>query len=136
MATPSLDTLDYHTGLLLHRTNSLSDHLSDAHSRASRRSRNSNLSSTSSGRRDPNNALSPRSLEYYKGTSTYGIIIAARDAFAAVAFSTGFFFYHRRSKYLETFKTYVDDALIHPGPQTGAYFDLYYRYRHADFTIN
>jgi hypothetical protein len=38
-------------------------------------------------------------------------LAAAKELFAAAAFSSGCFFYHRRSRYIEAFRTYARDSV-------------------------
>jgi hypothetical protein len=55
--------------------------------------------------------LKPTSLSFYRSTEVYLPLFEAKEFFAATAFASGCFFFHLRSRHLDTFKTYARDAI-------------------------
>ena len=115
---------------------SISDGTSDAHTHWS--GQHSATSSTTNTRcRHPRNPKQARpALRDYQGTKTYDILVLAKEAFTATAFSEGLFFDHKRSPHHETFRNMSLDIFTHTAQQKDCRksFDLGYHY-HCAYTV-
>src|ERR1700678_2649872 len=75
----------------------------------------------------------PTTLSYYQSTEVHAPLAEAKESFAATSFASGCFFYHQRSRYIETFQTYARDAIAQAATAHGSkYLHLYYYYRCAN----
>lgn len=76
---------------------------------------------------NPRRPTKPMSLSYYRSTEVHAPLSEAKESFAATAFASGCFFYHRRSHYTETFKTFARDAIAQAAnAHNSKSFNLYY----------
>lgn len=108
---PSLNIIDH--DLLYRRSESESDLMSQSGSISQTHSHHSVRSSATNRLRRSTNSKSsdPTTLSFYRGTTAYEILSLAKDYFVVGTFSAGLFFYHKRSLYLDAFKSKANDAL-------------------------
>ena len=126
----------------LHRHGSRSDLMSNTHSQSGSMSQTLSIrsirSSASNRHRHSAKAKStdPTTLSYYRGTEAHDILVRAKDNFVVGTFSSGYFFHHKRSLYLDIFLSRARDALsVASWDQFRRCFYLNYSYHCADATV-
>lgn len=115
------------------RINPTSDRTSDACSQSESQTPGGSTTSRHQHSTENTRRKKPTTLSYYQSTEVHAPLAEARESFAATSFASGCFFYHQRSRYIETFQTYARDAIAQAATAHGSkYFNLYYYYRCAN----